>query len=265
MPLAVEPAHHQLDHVGLLGGKVLVGAEEIPKKGDMPAQPDLTALIRLLRIPDPGLQRIDMDRSAHDVHIAASQGLAELHELILRVQADHALAVFQEIRQQQFEKEGLALAGVAQDQGAAGGLVLPAALQIHDDLTAELVPPDGEPLGVRLAGVVERIEVGGRSGGQDPLILRAEHVAAPGLGGVEALLLAQVEPIYLQAAAGQVRRGLRLEAAELLRRIRHQLQVHRAVEERRLAPMLLRHHRAHVSEVAVRRHSPPDISLTAHG
>ena len=231
----------------------------------MPAQPDLTALIRLLRIPDPGLQRIDMDRSAHDVHIAATQGLAELHELILRVQADHALAVFQEIRQQQFEKEGLALAGVAQNQGAAGGLVLRAALQIHDDLTAELVPPDGETVGVRLAGVVERIEVGGGSGGQDPFILRAEHIAAPGLGGVKPLLLAQVEPVRLQAAAGQVRRGLRLETAELLRRIRHQLQVHRAVEERGFAPMLLRHHRAHVSEVAVRRHSPPDVPLAAHG
>ena len=120
-------------------------------------------------------------------------------------------------------------------------------------------------MGVRLTGVVERIEVGGGSGGQDPFILRAEHIAAPGLGGVKALLLAQVEPIYLQAAAGQVRRGLRLEATELLRCIRHQLQVHRAVEERRLAPVLFRHHRAHISEVAVRCHSPSDISLTAHG
>ena len=37
------------------------------------------------------------------------------------------------------------------------------------------------------------------------------------------------------------------------------------MEERGFAPVLLRHHRAHVSEVAVRRHSPPDVPLAAHG
>src|SRR5699024_11127830 len=97
-----------------------------------------------------GLQGIDAVLAAHQVDEASAQVGAEINELMLRVQADGGLPGLQDTAQQEFQEIALALAGVAQDEGAGGGLVLCPPVQIHDDVGAVAVPPNVESVGIGL-------------------------------------------------------------------------------------------------------------------
>ena len=66
---------------------------------------------------------------------------------MLRVQADGGLAAFQNVAQQELEQVALALAAVAQDEDVGCGLVIGAAVQIHDDVGAVPVPANVEDVG----------------------------------------------------------------------------------------------------------------------
>lgn len=72
----------------------------------------------------------------------------------------------QNVAEEQLEQIGFALTAVAEDEAAGVRLVVVPLVQIHEDIAAELVPSDVEPMGVRLAGVVERIEIGNQAGGR---------------------------------------------------------------------------------------------------
>ena len=74
--------------------------------------------------PRLGLQRVDAVPAVHQVHEASAQVMAQVDELMLRVEADGGLAALQDVAQEQLQQVALALAGIAQDQDAGGGLVL---------------------------------------------------------------------------------------------------------------------------------------------
>ena len=136
---------------------------------------------------------------------------------MLRVQADGGLAAFQNVAQQELEQVALALAAVAQDEDVGRSLVIGAALQIHNDVRAIPVPANVEAVGVRLAGVVEGVQVGNGLGRKHPLKLGAEGVSARRVGGEEALPLAQEEPVRAQLAPDQLRRHLIPQGAQAVR------------------------------------------------
>ena len=150
---------------------------------------------------------------------------------MLRVQADGGLAAFQNVAQQELEQVALALAAVAQDEDVGCGLVIGAAVQIHDDVGAVPVPANVEAVGVRLAGVVERVQIGNGFGRQHPLKLGAEGVAARRIGGEESLPLAQEEPVRAQLAPDQLRRHLIPQGAQTVRVSGGELNEHSAVDE----------------------------------
>lgn len=111
-------------------------------------------------IPPLGLQEVDADVPAHEVHKAAAQRSAGLLHLMFRVQAEGGLAGLQEVADQELEEVALALAGAAQDEDALVGLVLCPAAEVHDDIGAVFVPAQVEAPGVGLAGKMEWEEVG---------------------------------------------------------------------------------------------------------
>ena len=79
------------------------------------------------------LQEVDAVLPAHEVCVTAVQLVAEPGQLLLRIQADHRLAAFQQVAEEQLEQVALALAGVAQDEHAGIGLVRCAAVQIQQE------------------------------------------------------------------------------------------------------------------------------------
>ena len=171
-------------------GEVLVGAEEVLQEGDVLAEPGALpksggriGVVLALHIPELGLQGVDDVFPAHHVGEAATHVPAQVVQLMLRVQADHGFAGGQDVAQQEFQEETLALAGVAQNENVGVGLVLRPAVQIQDDVGAEAVLPDIEPIGVVFAGVIEREQIRHRGCGEDPLELGGENVAPRRVGG----------------------------------------------------------------------------------
>ena len=124
------------------------------------------------------LEGVDRVLAAHEVDIAAAQGIAEFLILGLGVQADDRLARLSDIGQNQLEQIALALAAVTEDQDVAGGLVLGAAVKIHEDVRTVLVPPNIQSLGIGFAAEVERIEVRHAGCGKHPFILRSELIVS---------------------------------------------------------------------------------------
>ena len=129
-PLPVEPLHHQLQGIDVGGVELLVDTEDVPQEGDVLGQqstPEGVWRVRVIRlaaiVPVPGLQQIDADPAAEQIHEAAPQVAAQLLHFVLRIQGDNGLAGLQHITQQELQKVALALPAVAQDQGAGVGLV----------------------------------------------------------------------------------------------------------------------------------------------
>ena len=87
-------------------------------------------------------------------------------------------------------------------------------------------------MGIGLAGIIEGVQVGHRTGGQDTLVLALEGIAAHGVGGEESVLLAQEELVGPQFAPYQFRRHLLPEPPQALRVPGRQVDVHRTVDQR---------------------------------
>ena len=180
----VQLGEQNLDGVDLRVREILVAAEEVLEEGDVLGQPrDLLERLRrggvdILDAVRPcfRLERVDCVLSAHEVDIAAAQGVAEFLILGLGVQADDCLAGFTDIGQNQLEQIALALAAVTENQDVARGLVLGAAVKVHEDVRAVLVPSEIQSLRIGLAGEVERIEVCHAGCRKDSFILRAELI-----------------------------------------------------------------------------------------
>ena len=157
-PLTVEPLHHQLQGVDVGGVEILVDTEDVPQEGDVLGQqstPEGVWRVRVIRlaaiVPVPGLQQIDADPAAEQIHKAAPQVAAQLLHLMLRIQGDNGLAGLQHIAQQELQKVALALPAVAQDQGAGVGLVAGSPIQVHNDIGTILLVAQIEAAGIRLA------------------------------------------------------------------------------------------------------------------
>ena len=140
------------------GVEVLVDTEDIPQEGDVLGQqgaPEGGGRVRVIRlaaiVPVPGLQQIDADPAAEQIHETARQVAAQLLHLMLRVQGDNRLAGLQHITQQELQQITFPLPAIAQDQGAGVGLVAGPPIQIHDDIGTILLVAQVEAAGVRLA------------------------------------------------------------------------------------------------------------------
>lgn len=193
----VQLGEQNLNGVDLRIGEVLVAAEEVLEKGDVLGEPrDLLECFRrggvdILNAVRPcfRLQGIDRVLAAHEVDIAAAQGIAEFLVLGLGVQADDCLTRLTDVGQNKLEQIALALAAVAEDQDVAGGLILGAAVEVHEDIRAVLVPPDIQSLWVGLAREVERVEVCHAGCGKDSFILRTELIVSGRDYGQESFFL----------------------------------------------------------------------------
>ena len=140
------------------GIEVLVDPEDVPQKGDVLGQqgaPEGGGRVRVIRltaiVPVPGLQQIDADPAAEQIHKAAPQVAAQLLHLMLRVQGEDGLAGLQHVAQQKLQQVALALSAIAQDQGAGVSLVAGSPIQVHDDIGTILLVAQIEAAGIRLA------------------------------------------------------------------------------------------------------------------
>lgn len=100
------------------------------------------------------------------------------------------------------------------------------------DIGAITIPPDIEPVGICLSGVIERVQIGHRSSGQDSLVLALKSVPPHRIGGEETVLLAQKEPVCLQFAPDQFRCYLLSEDSKALRISGGQVDIYRAMDQR---------------------------------
>ena len=210
-----------------------------------------TFVLVFFRVPHLRLQRIDEVFPAHEVHEAAAQIGAQLRQLLLRVQTHHRFPGLQHVADQQLEQITLALAGVAQNQHIGVGAVAGAAVRVHDDVGAVLVPAEVEAFRIGFAGVVEEEQIGGGDGGQDALKLGGEGVAARRIHRLEPLPLAQQQPVRAQLGAGQIGENFALQRPQVLQSSSAQFGVDRAVDQRLPVPVHGGHQLRHVVEVGL--------------
>ena len=136
--------------------------------------------------------------------------------LLLRVQNDEGFPGFPQIGEDAFEQMGLALAGVAQNQHVGVGLVIRTAVKVRENVGAELIPPQVEPVGVGLAAVIKGIEIGHRAGGEHSLILGAKVVVPKGQHREEPIQLAEGQPVHADLATGQLHHYVGLQLPQFI-------------------------------------------------
>ena len=257
-PLPVQPFQHQLDGVDVAVRKVLIGPEKVLEEGDVLAQASALPeggwrfrIVLTIGIPQLGFQGVDDVLPAHEISEAAAQVGAQVDELMLRIEAESGLAALQDIAEKELQQVALALAGVAQDEDTGGSLILGAAVQVYDDVGAVAVPAHIEAVGIVLAGVVEGEEVRHAGGGQYPFIEGAEDVAAGGVGGEEALPLAEEDTVGVQLGAGQLGGHIVPKGAETIRVPGGEFDEHGAVYQRLPVAVHGGDERGHVLEVGL--------------
>ena len=178
---------------------------------------------------------------------------------MLRVQADHGFAGGQNVAQQELEKKALALAGVAQDEDVGVGFVLRPAVQVQDNVGAEAVLSDVEPMRIVFAGVIEGEEIRHGGGGKDPLELGGEDVAARRVGGQKAATLEEEKTV--RADLGSCEHGVDLvpESPQALRVFGAELYKHSAVDQGLLIPAHGGDEGFHVLEVRLGVDAPAHV------
>ncbi|MPN14649.1 hypothetical protein SDC9_161976 [bioreactor metagenome] len=149
-------------------------------------------------IPCLGLQRVDHILAAHEIDEAPIEVFREIHVLMLRVEANHALSGFQNVAEDELEKIAFALSAVSEDQDVGIGFVIVTLIEIHDDVGAKLVPSKIKAVGIGFTAVVKGIEICHRAGRQDSFKLRSKHIPAAGPHSLKALLLAKHQPIHIE-------------------------------------------------------------------
>ena len=126
------------------------------------------------------------------------------------------------------------MTGIAQDQDVGCGLILRAAVEVHEDVGAILISSDIQSLGIGLTGEVEGIQIGRRAGWQHTLKLCAELIAAHRQHGEEAFLLPERQTIHRNFGTGQLHSNVGLQFLQRIQILCLQLQEHGAVEQRLL-------------------------------
>ena len=201
--------------------------------------------------PDLWLQYIDQVLAGEEVDVAAAQRAGQILVFMLHIQADHTLAGLPQVGQQELQQMGLALAGVAQNQGIAVGLVIASAVQVNQDIGTVLITANVEALGVGTAGEVEGIQVGYGTGRQDSLILRAEAVGAERHNRQISFLLPQGQTVYRDLGAGQLHGDVRLKLPQSFRVFGFQFNEYGTVEQRLPVLTQVGDQSHHILEVAL--------------
>ena len=113
------------------------------------------------------------------------------------------------------------------------------AVEVHDDIGTEAVPPNEEALGIGFAGIVHGVQIGNAPGRQNTLRKIGKLAAACEVGGEKALPLAQEQRIGAHAGAHQLGGYGVPRRAQLFRIRGGNVQIHAAVDERLLFLTLL--------------------------
>ena len=71
-------------------------------------------------------------------------------------------------------------------------------------------------MGVGLAGIVERIEIGHRAGGEHPLVLAAKVIVPKGQHREEPIQLTEGQPVHADLATGQLHHYVGLQLPQLI-------------------------------------------------
>ena len=273
-PPVIEPLQHQFDGVDVTVGEVFVGFEEVFQKGDVLGQlgllPEghgrfqiLLCLLRRIRTPQLRLQRVYDVLAAHHIGEASTEIGAEILQLMLSIKAQHLLAALQHIAEQELLQIAFALTTVAQHEDTAGGFVITAPLQIHDDVGPVSVLSHIEAMGVRLTGEVEWIQICHRAGRQDTLIQSAEGVVASRVCGSEAFPLTEQDAVGADLRAGQLGHHLIPQRPQALTVLCGQLQKDGTVDERLLVPVRGGDQGDHILQLGFGRHTLLEVVRVA--
>ena len=155
-------------------------------------------------IPAFRLQHIDDVLTRHKVGKAAAHGLAHFLLLMLGIQCDNGFAGLQQIEDEELHQVRFTLTRVAKDENIGRSLILITLVEVHKDITSIFVLADVETFGIRLAGIVEGIEISHRVGWEHTFKLCAESIVSHRTDAAEALLLAEQELINIELAAHQL-------------------------------------------------------------
>ena len=123
---------------------------------------------------------------------------------MLGIQRDNRLPGLQQIEDEQFHEIALTLAGVAENENVGRSLILITLVEVYNDITSIFVLADVETFGIRLAGIVEGIEICHGVGGEHTLKLSTESIVPHRADAAEALLLAEQELINIELATHQL-------------------------------------------------------------
>ena len=192
--------------------EVFVSSKEVLEKGNVLRQQSVfpkgfrrgfifgvTAVIPAFR-----LQHIDDVLTGHKVGKAATHSLAHLSLLVLHIQCDYGFPRFQQIENEEFHQIAFPLTGISEDEDVGGGLVLITLVKVYKDITSIFVLADVETFGIRLAGIVEGIEICHGVGGEHTLKLITKSIVPHRADAAEALLLAEQELINIELATHQL-------------------------------------------------------------
>lgn len=239
--------------------EILVGPEEILEERHMltqarhPPEGLWGSHIGIRAVaPGLGLQGVDDVLARHEVDVAAPQGRSQILILRFGVQSNDPFPGLPQVGQQQLHEIALALAGVAQDQDVAVGLVLAAPVEVRQNIGSEFVSADIDPVGIRLAGKVERVEIGRGAAGQHALELRLKLIGPHGQSGEEALQLPEGQLVHGDLGPGQLHGDVLLQFLQGVRARGLELHEHGAVQERLPVFPKLRQQLDHVLEIALR-------------
>ena len=99
---------------------------------------------------------------------------------MLGIQRDNRLPGLQQIEDEQFHEIALTLAGVAENENVGRSLILITLVEVYNDITSIFVLADVETFGIRLAGIVEGIEICHGVGGEHVQTEHQKHCTPQG-------------------------------------------------------------------------------------
>lgn len=110
-------------------------------------------------LPGHGLQGVDGIVAGQKIQVTPAQGLGQVQVFGFGIHKDDGLAGLPQIGDNALEQIGFPLPGIAQDEDIGVGLVISPAVKVRENIGAELIPAQVEPMGVGLAGIVEGVEI----------------------------------------------------------------------------------------------------------
>ena len=105
---------------------------------------------------------------------------------------------------------------LAEDEDVCIGLIIGSAVEVYDDVASVLVTSDIKTVGIGLAGVVKRIEIGDGRCGKNSFKLRRETVVSARADGAESFQLSECQSVDGDLLAGQLHCHLGLKLCQLL-------------------------------------------------